>query len=163
MTTEHRRYARLARVAAMAASAVAAAVLPLSAGAAYAAAPAPSTRAALPPGVVQLNNSEPCPLHTLCLYRDYGNQGPAYGIGAGHNVNLNDLPMAGGPNSTAANNVSSWVNNTERPAVLIDENGPVVRLLHPRQSLQEPPQLNDSVDLVVWPSYRTGVLAAAAG
>ncbi|MGW0733118.1 peptidase inhibitor family I36 protein [Streptomyces sp. NPDC002851] len=144
MTTRHRRHTRLARLTAMAAAAVAAAMLPLSAGTAHA--------AALPPGVIQLHDGEPCPPATLCLYRDYGNQGPAYGIGAGYDVNLNDLPMGGGNGYTAANNVSSWVNNTESPALLIDDDGQTVRPLHPHQWLQEPPPYNDSVDLVVWPS-----------
>ncbi|MFD7868611.1 peptidase inhibitor family I36 protein [Streptomyces sp. NPDC059783] len=152
MTLQNRRRARLVRVTALVASAVGGAVLSLGATTAQAATPgstpASAVRAALPPGVVPLNDSEPCPSATLCLYRDYGNRGPAYGIGAGYNVNLRDLPMAGG--GTAADNVSSWVNNTDSVALLLDENGPA-RPVFPGQHLQEPPELNDSVDLVVWP------------
>lgn len=61
----------------------------------------------LPPGVVKLDDAEGCPPGTLCLYRDYNRQGPAYGIGAGYKVDLKALPMG---DDTAANNVSSWVN-----------------------------------------------------
>ncbi|MGW7514844.1 peptidase inhibitor family I36 protein [Streptomyces sp. NPDC054796] len=152
MTIIHRRRARLVRTTVMAAAAVVAAVLPVSAGVAHAAEPeAAAPQAALPPGVVQLGDSEPCPPATLCLYRDYGNKGPAYGIGAGYNVDLKQLPMAGGSSSTAANNVSSWVNNTGAVGILVDEDGPT-RPLFPSQQLQEPPQFNDTVDLVAWPS-----------
>ncbi|GAB2783194.1 peptidase inhibitor family I36 protein [Streptomyces daliensis] len=151
MTTNHRnRATRLARTTVRAAAAVAAVVLPLGAGVAHAA-QAAGPEGALPPGVVKLNDGEPCPSATLCLYRDYGNQGPAYGIGAGYNVDLKQLPMEGGNGSSAANNVSSWVNNTGSVGLLIDEDGPT-RPLFPSQQLQEPPQFNDTVDLVAWPS-----------
>ena len=144
MTTRTPR--ALARAVLAAAAAATALLLPLT-GPVHAA----EARAALPPGVVQLGDGEPCPPATLCLYRDYGNTGPAYGIGAGYNVNLNDLPMSGGAAGTAADNVSSWVNNTGSVGLLIDEDGPS-RPLFPGQQLQEPPEYNDTVDLVVWPS-----------
>lgn len=104
----------------------------------------------LPPGVVRLRDSQPCPEYLLCLYRDYGNSGPAYGIEPRHGVNLRHLPMPGGVHgNTAADEVSSWVNNTPFPVLLVDEDEDVVRPLHPRQSLQEPAEFNDTVDLVI--------------
>ncbi|MES9539201.1 peptidase inhibitor family I36 protein [Actinomadura sp. NPDC000600] len=112
--------------------------------AAQAAAPA---QADLPPGVVQLNDGEACPLATLCLYRDYNRQGPAYGIGAGYRVALMDLPMG---DDTAANNVSSWINNTHDVAILIDAEEGKARPLPPGHPLEEPESDNDTVDLVAW-------------
>jgi hypothetical protein len=132
----------LARAVTAAAAATAALLLPL-AGPAHAA----EARAALPPGVIQLQDSEPCPPATLCLYRDYNFQGPAYGIGAGYEVDLRNLPMPGG---TAENNVSSWVNNTSSLVVLIDVDSEQARPLEPGHRLQEPPQYNDTVDIVSW-------------
>ncbi|TMR92373.1 peptidase inhibitor family I36 protein [Nonomuraea basaltis] len=106
---------------------------------------------ALPPGVIQLGPSEPCPPATLCLYRDYGRSGPAYGIGAGYSVDLNDLPMPGGlGDSSAANNISSWVNNAQGLAVLIDRKSGQARPLFPGQPIEEPPPYNDTVDEVDW-------------
>ncbi|MEV0668295.1 peptidase inhibitor family I36 protein [Actinomadura luteofluorescens] len=101
----------------------------------------------LPPGVIKLNDAEGCPPVTLCLYQHYKRQGPAYGIGAGYRVDLNDLPMG---NGTAADNVSSWVNNTHSVAVLIDANEGKARPLYPGRPLEEPPSDNDTVDLVDW-------------
>ena len=107
--------------------------------------------ASLPPGVVQLHDGETCPPATLCLYRDYGRKGPAYGIGAGFQVSLRQLPMApGAGGTTAANNVSSWVNNTHGIAVLIDLDRRITRHLRPGQSLEEPRETNDTVDVVSW-------------
>ncbi|MGI5204483.1 peptidase inhibitor family I36 protein [Spirillospora sp. CA-108201] len=100
----------------------------------------------LPPGVIKLEDAEGCPPATLCLYQHYKRQGPAYGIGAGYKVDLNDLPMGDG---TAANNVSSWVNNTHSVAVLIDSDDKT-RPLYPGQPLEEPQTDNDTVDLVDW-------------
>ncbi|GAA4311940.1 hypothetical protein BJY14_003124 [Actinomadura luteofluorescens] len=51
---------------------------------------------------------------------------------------------------TAADNVSSWVNNTHSMAVLIDANEGKARPLYAGQSLEEPPSDNDTVDLVDW-------------
>ncbi|SNR95854.1 peptidase inhibitor family I36 protein [Actinomadura mexicana] len=104
-------------------------------------------QADLPPGVVQLDDAEGCPPATLCLYQHYKRQGPAYGIGAGYKVALKALPMG---NGTAANNVSSWVNNTHSLAVLIDEDNGKARPLYPGQPLEEPTSDNDTVDLVDW-------------
>ena len=105
----------------------------------------------LPPGVIRLNDGEVCPPSTLCLYRDYGNSGPAYGIGAGYVVNLGMLPMPGGVGGpTAANNVSSWVNNTGFSAFLVDADQSLVRSFYPQQSMAEPIGTNDSVDVVAW-------------
>ncbi|GAA2415049.1 hypothetical protein GCM10010433_12570 [Streptomyces pulveraceus] len=141
MTTRFRRVGGLARVAASAAAALTIVLVP---GTANAAAP-------LPPGVIKLQDGEPCPPATLCLYRDYNNRGPAYGIGAGYHVDLRDLPMSGGVHGpTAANEVSSWVNNTLDVAVLIDIDTETARPLYPLQSLQEPPRTNDTVDVVRW-------------
>ncbi|HEX5496677.1 MAG TPA: peptidase inhibitor family I36 protein [Mycobacteriales bacterium] len=126
---------------------------PVGATAAHAdtASAAPSVRAELPPGVIRLNDGERCPSGTLCLYRDYGHRGPAYGIGAGYPVNLYDLPMPGGAGSASAGNtVSSWVNNTESFAILVDIDTDAVRPLLPGQRLEEPPFLNDTVDEVRW-------------
>ncbi|GAB3989676.1 hypothetical protein GCM10029978_115420 [Actinoallomurus acanthiterrae] len=107
--------------------------------------------ASVPPGVVQLHDGATCPPAMLCLYRDYGRQGPAYGIGAGFHINLRQLPMAAGVGgTTAANNVSSWVNNTRDLAVLIDLDRRTTRHLRPGQSLEEPPETNDTVDAVAW-------------
>ncbi|MFE1315795.1 peptidase inhibitor family I36 protein [Streptomyces sp. NPDC058755] len=143
-----RRPLTLARATAAAAAAAAALLLPLSAAPANAAA-APA--AALPPGVIHLEDSEPCPPATLCLYRDYGRQGPAYGIGAGYYVDLRRLPMPGGVGGpSAADNVSSWVNNTGYAALLIDEEDQQDRPLFPGQYLEEPPPTNDTVDVVRW-------------
>ena len=65
----------------------------------------------LPPGVVKLGDGENCPPGTFCLYRDYQRKGPAYGIGAGYDVDLSKLNMS--------KTVSSWVNNTQSNALLI--------------------------------------------
>ncbi|GAA4239761.1 hypothetical protein GCM10022254_61370 [Actinomadura meridiana] len=102
---------------------------------------------ALPPGVVQLRDSEVCPMNSLCLYRDYGRRGPAYAVGAGYSVSLKDLPVGAG---TAANNVSSWVNNTNSMAVLVDEQAAQARGLGAHVSLEEPAASNDTVDLIQW-------------
>ncbi|MFF2008038.1 peptidase inhibitor family I36 protein [Streptomyces sp. NPDC058195] len=143
MTTRFPRPGRIARAAASAIAAVAVALLPGSASA--------NTAAYLPPGVVKLQDSEPCPPATLCLYRDYNDQGPAYGIGAGFPVDLHALPMSGGVHGpSAANEVSSWVNNTSHVAVLLDADSDTVRPLFPHQLLQEPPRTNDTVDFVAW-------------
>ncbi|MFI0372240.1 peptidase inhibitor family I36 protein [Actinomadura sp. 1N219] len=125
---------------------VALAALATTATPAASAAAAPA-RLDLPPGVIKLNDSERCPMATLCLYQHYNRRGPAYGIGAGYQVDLRELPMNGG---TAANNVSSWVNNTDTLAVLIDEDTGTARPLFPRQQLEEPPPYNDTVDQVDW-------------
>ncbi|MEV8453859.1 peptidase inhibitor family I36 protein [Streptomyces sp. NPDC052095] len=144
MTFRFPRPGRLARAAASAIAAVAVALLPGSASA-NAAAPY------LPPGVVKLQDSEPCPPATLCLYRDYNNRGPAYGVGAGYPVDLRELPMSGGVHGpSAANEISSWVNHTGHLALLIDTDSDTIRPLFPHQSLQEPPQTNDTVDIVGW-------------
>ncbi|MGW1427193.1 peptidase inhibitor family I36 protein [Streptomyces sp. NPDC002431] len=144
MTIRFPRPKRLARAAASAIAAVAVALLPGSASANAAA-------TYLPPGVVELQDSEPCPPATLCLYRDNSNRGPAYGIGAGHPVDLHELPMSGGAHgSSAANEVSSWVNHTDHLALLIDTDSTTLRPLFPHQPLQEPPQTNDTVDIVGW-------------
>ncbi|OEJ22318.1 hypothetical protein [Streptomyces subrutilus] len=72
----------------------------------------------LPPGVVQiLPEGAPCPPKTLALYRDYSCQGPGYGIGAGFNVDLTELPLPAG--GSMSKNVSSWVNLTDGDAKLI--------------------------------------------
>ncbi|TDD23107.1 peptidase inhibitor family I36 protein [Nonomuraea diastatica] len=106
----------------------------------------------LPPGVIHLGPVEPCPPATLCLYRDYGRNGPAYGIGAGYDVDLRALPMPGGVGGpSAADNASSWVNATGSVALLIDRDGGLPRPLFPGRSLEEPPASNDSVDVVAWP------------
>jgi hypothetical protein len=107
---------------------------------------------ALPPGVIKLNDGEQCPPATLCAYRAYNYKDNTYGIGAGYHVRLSDLPATpqgtGGPNM--ANNVSSWVNNTSYAAYLIDTDRNVTRELPAHQRLQEPPQYNDTVDVVAW-------------
>ncbi len=77
----------------------------------------------LPPGVVKLNDGEPCPTMSLCLYRDYFS-GPSYAIAEGYEVNLHDLPCdacAFGP--SMAENVSSWINLTTWTAVLTEGDG----------------------------------------
>jgi predicted small secreted protein len=112
-----------------------------------AAVPARQAAAELPPGVVQLNDGEQCPPATLCLYRDYNRQGPAYGIGAGYRVDLRQLPMG---DATAANNISSWVNHAGGVAMLIDADRGEARPLPPGRPLEEPPSDNDTVDLVAW-------------
>jgi Peptidase inhibitor family I36 len=66
---------------------------------------------ALPPGVVALSSGESCPPRSLCLYRDGNFSGPAYAVGEGYTVDLNDLPCEGGAwGPTMAGNVSSWNN-----------------------------------------------------
>jgi hypothetical protein len=152
-STFTRKRRRFPRTAAAAAAGLAVALLPLGAASTHAATPAEETRQLLPPGVIKLNDSEPCPPATLCLYRDYGFSGPAYGIGAGYTVHLEALPMEGGVHGpTAANEVSSWVNNTGSVAVLVDTDDEVTRPLFPGQRLQEPPPFNDTVNLVSWSS-----------
>ncbi|WP_424528189.1 peptidase inhibitor family I36 protein [Sphaerisporangium viridialbum] len=118
---------------------------------------APVTETPLPPGVVKLTDGEQCPAKTLCLYRDYGHKGPAYGIGAGHQVDLSKLPMAGGVagRPSAANNISSWVNNTDYKAKLINIDPPALsRSLRKGRSLEEPAATNDTVDRVDWPATK---------
>jgi Peptidase inhibitor family I36 len=72
----------------------------------------------LPSGVVKLHDGEPCPEKTLAVYRDIRYQGTAYGIGAGHEVELGSLPCPGGDggSATMSMNVSSWVNRTDSDA-----------------------------------------------
>lgn len=107
---------------------------------------------ALPPGVIQLNDSQTCPPNLLCLYRDYGYQGPAYGIVPGAPVDLRDVPMQGGVNGggTAANEVSSWVNSTFGNATLINIGNGQIRALVRHERMQEPSATNDTVDFVEW-------------
>ncbi|MFG1873514.1 peptidase inhibitor family I36 protein [Sphaerisporangium sp. NPDC049003] len=113
----------------------------------------PAADSGLPSGVVKLGDSEQCPTKTLCLYRDYGRGGPAYGVGAGHPVDLNKLPIAGGTagRPSAANNISSWVNNTDHKAKLINVDAPgLTRTLKAGHSLEEPTATNDTVDKIEW-------------
>ncbi|GAA3790780.1 hypothetical protein GCM10022226_07250 [Sphaerisporangium flaviroseum] len=113
----------------------------------------PVTDTPLPAGVVKLGDGEQCPTKTLCVYRDYGRSGPAYGIGAGYHVDLNKLPITGGVagRPSEANNVSSWVNNTGSKAKLINIDTPgLIRSLKPGRSLEEPTVTNDTVDTVDW-------------
>ena len=65
----------------------------------------------LPPGVVKLHDGQKCPPRTLCLYRDPHCHRPAYGIKAGHDVDLSKLTM----NKA----ISSWFNGTQSTALLI--------------------------------------------
>jgi hypothetical protein len=102
---------------------------------------------ALPAGVIKLSDGETCPTATLCLYRDYGRSGPAYGIGAGYTVDLSELPMGV---RTAANNISSWANQTQHTAVLVDHDDSRTRPLTSGQSMEEPMGNNDSVDEISW-------------
>ncbi|WP_175410841.1 peptidase inhibitor family I36 protein [Streptomyces sp. TRM64462] len=148
--TQKRRTRTAARLAGLAAAVLAAMALPLSTGAtSAAAAPADAEAVPLPPGVIKLNDSEPCPMYTLCLYRDYNFSGPAYGVAEGYPVNLHELPMAA-PGGSAADNVSSWVNYTRAVAVLGDDDTGLTRPLFPGQRLQEPPVTNDTVDHIFW-------------
>ncbi|MEU1630048.1 peptidase inhibitor family I36 protein [Streptomyces sp. NPDC020096] len=116
------------------------------------AAPASGTvateRAALPPGVVRLNDGEPCPAMSLCLYRDYFS-GPAYAIAEGYEVDLHDLPCracAFGP--TMADNVSSWNNRATWTAVLTERNGRWTPLESGRTLVGGPSE--DKVVKVTW-------------
>ncbi|MEU7424633.1 peptidase inhibitor family I36 protein [Streptomyces sp. NPDC040750] len=147
-TTSSRRPSLFTR--ALAVAAMAGALLPLGLASAQADAPTAVAKR-LPPGVIPLGDGEPCPVFTLCLYRDYGFRGPAYGIGAGYDVDLRALPMPGSGGPTAANNVSSWVNHTRSDALLVDRDRDEIRPLFPGQRLEEPPGHNDTVDLVLWP------------
>ncbi|MEU7745722.1 peptidase inhibitor family I36 protein [Nonomuraea sp. NPDC049158] len=142
-TTRHPHVARTAVTLAVAG--VAALLIPWSAPSTAHA--ATTTAAALPPGVIQLADGEPCPPATLCLYQHYGRRGPAYGVGAGYPVDLHWLPMG---DQSAANNVSSWVNNTESDAVLIDLDNDNRRVLQAGRPLEEPSATNDTVDLIEW-------------
>lgn len=160
------RRPRIATVATVAA--VAAALLPLGGGAAQAAsagqaaqvAPAaPAAPAAqagareLPEGVVILADG-PCPMGMLCLYRDIRRGFPAYAIRGGYDVDLRRLPMKGFKSDTAADNVSSWVNNTGTRAGLVDDDARSVRKLNPHSALEEtvrgPNVTNDTVDRITW-------------
>ena len=141
------RHPHLTRTAvAPAVAGVAALIIPWNVPSAAHAATA-TTVAALPPGVIPLNDGEFCPPSTLCLYQHYGRRGLAYGIGAGCRVDLHWLPMGDG---AAANNVSSWVNNTESDAWLVDSDNDVRRILPAGQSLEEPAERNDTVDQIEW-------------
>lgn len=133
--------------------ALAATVTALSASTASAAAsPVQAHQRRLPPGVIALIDGEQCPPATLCAYRAYNFKDNTYGIGAGYHVELSDLPAtaqgAGGPNM--ANNVSSWINNTAYPAFLIDTDRHFIREMPAGESMQEPLQYNDTVDVVAW-------------
>ncbi len=133
----------------------AAATLLLASGsgsAAASAAPAAELRAPAPPSrVVQLEADAECTFNSLCLYRDYGFNGPGYSIPAGYPTDLNDVPMPGGVggSSVAANNVSSWINNTGYSVLLVDYAG-TERTLPPYHSLEESLETNDSVDAIDW-------------
>ncbi|MBG0822921.1 peptidase inhibitor family I36 protein [Planomonospora sp. ID91781] len=133
---------RTHRTAAVLAAAAATALLPFTAPAL-----ADQSADALPAGVVKLSDGETCPTATLCLYRDYGRSGPAYGIGAGYTVDLSELPMGV---RTAADNISSWVNQTQHTAVLVDRDNSRTRPLASSQSMEEPMGSNDSVDEISW-------------
>ncbi|MEV7964873.1 peptidase inhibitor family I36 protein [Sphaerisporangium sp. NPDC088356] len=140
---------------AAAAAAVTAFSLPAATAMAATVDDTPVADSGLPSGVVKLTDSEQCPTKTLCLYRDYGRSGPAYGVGAGHPVDLNKLPVAGGVagRPSAANNVSSWVNNTDHKAKLINIDPPgLTRTLKAGRSLEEPAATNDTVDKIEWPA-----------
>lgn len=127
----------------------------LAAGAAalfLAAGTASTALASAPPsGAVRLADSASCPFNSLCLYRDYAFEGPGYSIPAGYPTDLHYVPMPGGVggSSSAANNVSSWINNTGYTVRLIDYEG-VDRVLYPGSSLEESPETNDSVDAIDW-------------
>jgi hypothetical protein len=136
-----------------AAAAVTAFSLPAATAMAKPVGDTPVTDTPLPPGVVKLADGEQCPMKTLCLYRDYGRTGPAYGIGAGYPVDLSKLPITGGVagRPSAANNVSSWVNNTAAKAKLINTELPKhTRTLRAGRSLEEVAVNNDTVDTVEW-------------
>ncbi|WP_329425059.1 peptidase inhibitor family I36 protein [Streptosporangium sp. NBC_01495] len=147
------RHPHLARTVTGLTTAAATLILASGAGSAAAAsAPAAERRApALPPRVVQLDDSAECPFNSLCLYRDYDFSGPGYSIPAGYPTDLNDVPMPGGVggSSTAANNVSSWINNTGYYVQLVDYAG-AERSLPPYHSLEESFETNDSVDAIYW-------------
>ncbi|MEE1753543.1 hypothetical protein [Streptomyces sp. SP18CS02] len=107
-----------------------------------------STTSGLPNGVVVISPPEgaPCPPQTLGLWRHYNCGGEAYGIGAGHNVDLSRLPLPGG--GSMARNVSSWVNLTDTDAKLISRSG--TRILPAGEKLEEPKEHNDTVERVEW-------------
>ncbi|WP_326637228.1 peptidase inhibitor family I36 protein [Streptosporangium sp. NBC_01755] len=142
------RHPRLARTTTGLVTTTAALLLASGTGVGTAAAQQSST---LPPRVIQLEENASCPFNSLCLYRDYGFNGPGYSIPAGYPTDLNNVPMPGGVGgtSTAANNVSSWINNTGYYVQLIDYEG-AERTLYPGYSLEEPPDTNDSVDAIDW-------------
>ncbi|GAA2482931.1 hypothetical protein ACFW9F_26865 [Streptomyces sp. NPDC059506] len=98
----------------------------------------------LPPGVVEITGSE-CPPGTLGMWRDYRRQGPAYGVGAGYDVDLSRLPVG---SSSMARNVSSWVNMTQSDAKLISRTK--TRVLRAGESMEEPSQENDTVERIEW-------------
>ncbi|WP_019629788.1 peptidase inhibitor family I36 protein [Actinomadura atramentaria] len=129
----------LRAVTATAAGALALGALPAAASA--------SPARPLPHGVVRLADSRPCPRAVLCLYRDYGRSGPAYAVRPGYPVELSRLPMSG---RTAANNVSSWVNNTRWRVVLVDTDRHTAHVVGPRSGYEEPWSNNDTEDLVLW-------------
>lgn len=100
----------------------------------------------LPPGVVQITpDGAPCPPKTLGLYRHYNCQGTGYGIGAGFEVDLSQLPLPGG--GSMSKNVSSWVNLTDSDAKLI---GKGERILKAGEKLEEPAGYNDTVERIDW-------------
>ncbi|MCX4629340.1 MULTISPECIES: hypothetical protein [unclassified Streptomyces] len=102
----------------------------------------------LPPGVVQiLPEGSPCPPKTLGLYQHYSCQGPGYGIGAGFDVDLAQLPIPGG--GSMSKNVSSWVNLTDSDVKLI---GKGERILKAGEKLEEPSGYNDTVQRIAWVS-----------
>ncbi|MEU8386193.1 peptidase inhibitor family I36 protein [Streptosporangium sp. NPDC048865] len=144
------RRPHLVRTAAGLAGAAATLILVSGSGSAAASTPAAERRApAAPPRVVQLDDSVECAFNSLCLYRDYGFNGPGYSILAGYPTDLAEVPMPGGSSSTAADNVSSWINNTGYSVQLIDYTG-ADRILPPYHSLEESLETNDSVDAVDW-------------
>ncbi|MET9572834.1 peptidase inhibitor family I36 protein [Streptomyces virginiae] len=100
----------------------------------------------LPAGVVAITpDGAECPPKTLGLYRDYNRKGPGYGIGAGYDVDLAQLPLPGGGNM--AKNVSAWWNRTDSNAILI---GRTERVLKAGERLEEPSDSNDTVVRVTW-------------
>jgi hypothetical protein len=104
---------------------------------------------ALPPGVMKLNEGEPCPPKTLCMYEHPDFKGVAYGVGAGYSVNLSDLACEGcawGP--TMAKNVSSWNNGTDSTAELIEEGGKSTKL-GPGETINRGPT-EDKIVKIVW-------------
>ncbi|GAA4903976.1 peptidase inhibitor family I36 [Stackebrandtia albiflava] len=122
------------------AAAVAAAVAAVTLSSPATAQAAPTEQ--LPPGVIALNDGEPCPDRTFCLYRDYSWQGPAFGIAEGYDVNLNHFDMG--------DTVSSWYNRTEMTAVITDVETMNYVILDPGMWMEESVVTNDTADWVTW-------------
>ncbi len=105
--------------------------------------PRPTT---LPLGTVPVTSGS-CVPKTLCMWQKPNRQGVGYGVGAGYDLDLAQLPV--NEDNTMRKNVSSWHNGTDGDAELVAENGSI-RTLPAGMSLEEPTEHDKTVVKIRW-------------